>query len=360
MSSKVYFHSLEQRVENDLTPLDLGEGLRRLAANLKITGAAGGPWGMKVQLGPAGLPASIMPAWAQAVAGQLPGGAFCFDTLSITTRGLEEPASHLEIAGKKGFGGDGTAIPFRVADAPDQGPSESRELPGGEGHSAYGLAGGLRAAAGLAVLTPLRPHPHLGFAGALATAGLGLADRATKIRLHRDIRPKVDTPLCAGCGSCLDVCLFDAIVFEAGRAAIDHTRCTGCGECMNVCFMAGISDAEGAGIPNFQRGVAAAAAAGISAFAGVGRPGPVFFNFLLRLGRQAAGPQNRKTVRVGDIGVLASRDPVALDRAAWDLVCDRQGGDLSLWSGFKQEPGILLAEAERLGLGSSSHDLIEV
>ena len=120
------------------------------------------------------------------------------------------------------------------------------------------LAGGLARVGGLCLLAPVRPHPHVGFTGAVTGLGPGLADFQGKLMLHRDIRPKVDTPLCAGCGSCLSVCLFDAITIEAGRANISHEKCTGCGECMNVCFMAGISAEDAASIPLFQRKLAAA------------------------------------------------------------------------------------------------------
>jgi uncharacterized Fe-S center protein len=360
MTSDVYFLPLDQGVENDLLPLELGDGLGRLVDRLGPARLGTGSWGVKIQTGPGGRPAAIHPDWAGAVARRLAGGAFCFDTLSINPRGLDTPDGYLDIARTKGFGSGGDTLPFRVADDPALGRSRELSLTGEGQDVAFGLAAGVAAAGGLAVLVPVRPHPHLGFAGALAAAGLGLADRATKILLHKDIRPKVDTPLCAGCGSCLDVCLFDAIRIDAGRASIDHRKCTGCGECMNVCFMAGIEAEHADGVSVFQRRLAAAAAAGLSPFVGGGAPRALFFNFLLRLDRQATGPQNRKAKRVGDIGVLASGDPVALDRASWNLIGGRQDGGLAHWGGFALEPGTLLEEAEKLGLGRNSHRLVEV
>jgi uncharacterized Fe-S center protein len=208
-------------------------------------------------------------------------------------------------------------------------------------------------------MTPVRPHPHAGFQGALIDLGVGLADRPGKLLLHQDIRPKVNTPLCAGCGSCLAVCLFDAIAINAGRAFIDHEKCTGCGECMNVCFMAGISAEEAAGIPRFQKKVAAAALAARDAVTGgkSGRAG--FFNLLVRQDRCAGVARARGRERLGDVGVLASRDPVALDQATWDLIVARMDGPLANWSGFQQEPGPLLDRAEELGLGGRSYRLVE-
>ena len=66
---------------------------------------------------------------------------FAFDTLSITTEGLDEVVAHRELASIKGFG-TGT-LPYSVADAPDQGASLSTDLPADSDLSDHTLAGGL-------------------------------------------------------------------------------------------------------------------------------------------------------------------------------------------------------------------------
>jgi hypothetical protein len=223
-----------------------------------------------------------------------------------------------------------------------------------------GLAAGVAAADGLCVLNRVRPHPHLGFQGAVAALGLGTVDRTAKIALHRDIRPSVDTPLCAGCGSCLDVCLFDAIVISAGRAFIDHRKCTGCGECMTVCFMAGIEPEEAAGVVRFQERTAESAAA-VHREVGAGAAGRFgCFNFLVGLGGRGSGARARRAKQPGTIGILASRDPVAADQAAWDLVRDRIDGPLHEWAGYRREPDALLDRAAALGLGRRAYRLVEI
>ena len=74
-----------------------------------------------------------------------------------------------------------------------------------------------------------------GFHGALMATGHGLAARAGKLAQTEALRPSVDTPMCAGCGVCMEVCNFDAIRLEGGRATIDHELCTGCGQCFRAC-----------------------------------------------------------------------------------------------------------------------------
>ncbi len=369
MAADVYFHSLEMPPGQEFVPVDPGPCLTQMVDKLGLTGASrrASPWGLKVQVGEKGLPPAIDPAWARAVAGALAGsgisdpprGAVCFDTLSITTGGLDKVDTHLEMAKVKGYGSKGQGLPFLVADGPDEGEPLVVDATGDPDISQLTLAPALKGFAGLCLLAPVRPHPHAGFQGALVNMGVGLADRAGKLLLHEDIRPKVNTPLCAGCGSCLAVCLFDAIEITAGRAMIDSQKCTGCGECMNVCFMAGISAEEKAGIPLFQKKVAAAALAARDSVGGSGSDRFGYFNLLVRLDRHAGRAKGRGRTRLGDVGVLASRDPVALDRATWDLIVDRSGSPLDVWSGFQQEPGPLLDHAENLGLGSQTFRLVE-
>ncbi|MEN8006666.1 MAG: DUF362 domain-containing protein [Candidatus Krumholzibacteriota bacterium] len=369
MAADVYFQSLEQKPGQELLPLDLGPCLARMVDRLGLAGAARktSPWGLKVQLGERGHPPAVDPAWALAVARALAGpgatdpprGSVCFDTLSITTSGLDQADTHLELAKAKGYGDGRGGLRYLVADGPDQGDSLVTDPVQDADLAGLTLAAALGNFAGMCLLTPVRPHPHAGFQGALISQGVGLADREGKLLLHRDIRPQVDTPLCAGCGSCLAVCLFDAISLTAGRAMIDHRKCTGCGECMNVCFMAGISPEEAAGIPRFQKKVAAAAVAAKAAVGKNKSPRFGYFNLLARLDRHAGRAQGRGRTRLGDVGVLAATDPVALDRATWDLIVSRSDGPLAVWSGFQQEPAALLDHAEELGLGSRDYRLVE-
>lgn len=349
MSAKVHLLEVADSPALDLGPPPL-EGLAELVRTvLRGTPGGTGPWAVKTSLGQLNRPAAVPPRWAARVASALPdpATAFCADTLSITTAPLQMVTGLADAAVAKGYGPGGPAPAFRVVDDPDLGASPQKD--------GIGLAAGTAGAAGLAVLTPLRPHPHAGFCGAVTSLGLGLVDQATKLALHAGIRPRVDTPLCAGCGSCLAVCLYDAIVFRAGRAWIDHEVCTGCGECMNACFMAGIAPEDAAGIPRFQERVAEAALAARHGTVGA-RPA-VFLDFLVRRDRGAGGP-SRKRVQLGDLGVLAGTDPVAVDRAAWDLVAEHGGGSFEAWSGFRQTPEVLLARAEDLGLGTREYRLV--
>lgn len=364
MSRPANVHLLElPRVAGGITDLTAITGRLGDLTTRVLGSAAGDPgtWALKIQLGTPGRVAAVAPEWSAAVAGALGGGrsdVFTCDTLSVTTRGMETAAGQREQATAKGYDPAGSAPRYLVADDPegDASPLVAVEDEGELGE--VGLAALTAPVAGLAVVTPVRPHPHAGFLGALTSLGLGLVDRETKLRIHQDIRPTVDTPLCAGCGSCLEVCIFDAIDISSGRARIDHQKCTGCGECMNVCFMAGIAAEDAAGIPRFQAKVAVAARAARQGTLEALRPA-VYLNLLMRPDRSARGPK-RQREPLGDVGVLAATDPVALDRATWDLIAQRSGGSLQGWSGFLQEPGPLLERAATEGLGRPDYRLLRI
>jgi ferredoxin len=52
---------------------------------------------------------------------------------------------------------------------------------------------------------------------------------------------RVDAELCAGCGTCSDVCQFAAISVGDGFARIDVTACMGCGVCVAHCPQEAVS-----------------------------------------------------------------------------------------------------------------------
>jgi len=361
LSSEVFFLPSDPPGDGLAVRPDLTAGLQALTARA-AGDRGGGTWGLKVHLGRRGLPASVDAHWMRTVAGQLAvgRGTFAGDTLSITLEGLDKADTQAALARDKGYAATPDDIPWRVADGPTESQGPELGLTGFSRAEFVRLAGAFADVDGWAVLNPVRPHPHVGLRGALTALGVGLVDRNSKIHLHRAIRPQVDTPLCAGCGSCLAVCLFDAIELKAGRAMIDHKKCTGCGECMTVCHMAGISAEEAEAIPHFQRRVAETAA-GLLKTGRAGQAGKVvYLNFLLWMDVHLKGARRKGRGQGERIGILAGTDPVALDQAAWDLISERVGGPLSHWSGFLQEPEPLLARAQELGLGRRAYTLVDV
>ncbi len=324
---------------------------------LPAVGAGGGaPWAVKVPLGVPGNPnplsAELMSAASLALqnAGQSVGPFF--DTISITTEGLHTADGLMQRAENLGL------PDFKVGDDPLGPASTSLQLSEECSMPSVGLSAVGAEAGGMLVLNSVRPHPFLGLGGAMLTLGNGVLDRPTKLILHRDVKPTVDTPLCAGCGSCLAACIFDAIAIRSGRAMIDHKLCTGCGECMSACHLGGIGPDSGMSIPRFQKLVAEAAFA-VATRSQAGQNGALLHaNFLTPMPREAGGSYGRDRFLKGHFGVLLSTDPVALDQATWDLLVDGAVHGLRQWSGFLQEPTPLMERAVTLGMGRRPYEFL--
>jgi uncharacterized Fe-S center protein len=86
------------------------------------------------------------------------------------------------------------------------------------------------------------------------------------------------------------------------------------------------------------------------------------FNFLMSVTKDCDcfnAPDMDKIV--DDIGIAASTDPVALDMATLDLTEKKAGKKLAnLIGNDKLDPRYQIKHAERIGLGSSAYELIEV
>jgi uncharacterized protein len=311
------------------------------------------PWAVKIHLGDPGAPNPVLPEWMESAAAGLKAQGYSssavFENLSITTQGLDTSEGLSKRAASLGLAS------FQVGDDPSGPLGTSLSLQKESSLPNLRLSRLAAEAGGLLFLNSVRPHAHLGMGASLFALGSGVLDRESKILLHQDVRPSVDTPLCAGCGSCLASCIFDAIIIRSGRAFIDHQLCTGCGECMTACHLAGISPEDAGGIVRFQKNLAEAAHAVHSGSKAGNGGGMLHVNFLTPLPRQGFGGFGRDRFLTGTFGALLSADPVALDQATWDLLVKGAVHGLRQWSGFLQEPGPLMERAEALGLGSRQY-----
>ena len=92
----------------------------------------------------------------------------------------------------------------------------------------------------------------------------------------------------------------------------------------------------------------------------VGREHIVYINVMNRLSVDCDCDGNPAEPDIHDIGILASTDPVALDQACVDLVCQAEGNE-SLVKRMESLHGIhTLEHAEEIGLGSRTYELVSI
>ncbi|OYT45697.1 4Fe-4S ferredoxin [Thermoplasmatales archaeon ex4484_6] len=182
-------------------------------------------------------------------------------------------------------------------------------------------------------------------------------------------RVRISSGIAIGCMACVEVCPVDAHVVEGGKVRIDKERCIGCGECLVVCRQEAIDLDWSSEIVPFQERMAEYALGCASNFDG--RVG--YMNFVIRVSPECDCFSWSDYPIVPDVGILASRDPVALDRACYDLVNAQKGFENSALRGAfepgedkfrsmkpEMDPLYTLRYAEELGLGSMDYEMITV
>jgi uncharacterized Fe-S center protein len=182
---------------------------------------------------------------------------------------------------------------------------------------------------------------------------MGLSSRMGKLRQHSSINPSVDEQACTFCRKCMQWCPVNAIIEEKKKAFILTDTCIGCGECLSLCNYDAIRYDWGIESADLQKGVAEHALGVVLNK----QQRCYFFNFLIDMTKGCDCERVRQERIMPDVGILASHDPVAIDRATLDLTAKRHGETLSQKSEPELNPEIQLEHAEKIGLGNRTYAL---
>ncbi|HHY45841.1 MAG TPA: DUF362 domain-containing protein [Firmicutes bacterium] len=296
------------------------------------------------------------------------GKPFLTDSNTLYAGQRSNAVDHMISAVRNGFGYATVDAPFIVADGL-HGHDYIKVPVDGKRIKEARIGSAIAEADVLIALSHVKGHEGAGFGGAIKNIGMGSASRAGKQEQHSDIKPKVDTAKCKMCGRCVKWCPAGAINFAPGRPArIDSSKCIGCAECTISCLHEAIgvnwSSSELAGFQ--ERMVEYALAVTKTKDGKCG-----FMNFVMNVSPDCdCAPWNDVPI-VPNQGILASRDPVAIDQASVDLINAAPGLPGTRLSGavnsndkfgtiHKVDWRIQLVHGEEIGLGSTSYDLITI
>ena len=207
----------------------------------------------------------------------------------------------------------------------------------------------------LVAVSHFKGHILTGFAGALKNIGMGCATREGKLAQHCDVSPVLHVDKCIGCGECSIVCPVGAISIKNKKSAIDTKKCIGCASCLAVCPTMAMFIDFGA-TDTVQQKIAEYSLAVLKDRRG--KAG--FLNFAVKLSKEC-DCWNMENPRIGpDVGILASFDPVSIDKASLDLVNKSCGQDI-FKAAHPDKDGIKQLEyAQEIGMGNLEYELIEV
>lgn len=300
------------------------------------------------------------------------GKPFLTDTSVLYQRGRHDGVDHYVIAFRNGYDFATTGAPFIVADGIDGQDGEEVEI-NGKYLQRVRIGSAIARSQVLISVDHFTGHPS-GFGGTIKNLGMGAVCRQTKIVCHAGIRPQADPEKCTGDGICVRVCPEKAITLENHLAIVDLDKCVGCGQCAVECPADALSGSLGQNQPEFQARVAEAAAGVIKHFKGKFAA----ISFLMDMDPDCDCTPISDLPIAPDIGIAASVDVVALDKACTDLVNEAphypgskphlasKGKDCDKFIKMREERlreggyNSYFESAERMGMGSSEYELIRL
>jgi uncharacterized Fe-S center protein len=311
---------------------------------------------LKIHFGEVRNLGHVRPRWITGVVAEIrkkTPRAFLTDTNTLYLGTRSNSIDHIRLAWSHGFTPDVVGVPVIIADGLIG--RDKREADGPQARTASSkIASAILDSDVLVCLTHVTGHVQTGLGAALKNAGMGCASRAGKLDQHSVVHPRVNPKQCRNCSVCFDFCPAEAIVQAEGHVVIDPGKCIGCGECLVVCKHGAIKMKWDDDSRRIQEKVAEYAFRVHRHFRG--KAG--YLNFLLRITKDCDCMAKDDPPVVDDIGILASLDPVAVDRATADLVIERNGGRDVFRSGYDIDWSIQLTHGESLGLGRTAYELI--
>jgi len=309
---------------------------------------------MKIHFGEKNNLGYIKPHWLKGIVSELrkrTSRAFLTDSNTLYVGKRSNSVDHIQLAWSHGFTPDVVEVPIIVADGLIG--RDDRDIAAGRSRVRTAkIAGAILDADALLCLTHVTGHVQTGIGASIKNMGMGCASRAGKLDQHSVVRPRVSAKLCRNCGICFDHCPEAAIVQAEGHVAIDGEKCIGCGECLVVCKPGAIKWLWDEDSPRIQEKLAEYAMTVQSRFKGkVG-----FVNVLIRVTKDCDCMSKSQPPIVEDIGIVASADAVAADKASADLILGRAGEDV-FRKGYDLDWAVQFRHGERIGLGSAIYTL---
>jgi uncharacterized Fe-S center protein len=362
----VYFTDF--RTRPGLSMLDKLERLARKAGMEKID-FKDKFTAVKIHFGEPGNLAFIRPNYAAVIVRmikELGGRPYLADCSTLYTGRRTNALDHLQAAYENGFSPLTVGCNIIIADGLRGYDYEEITINCKHCKTAK-IASGIAQADIIVSMNHFKGHEMTGFGGAIKNLGMGSGSRAGKLEMHSGSKPVIKKVNCTSCGICIKSCSQAAIWFDENKKAeIDYEKCIGCGQCAFACRFDAAQAVwdQSADICNEMIAeYALAVVKGKSNF---------HINFVMDVSPDCDCFSSNDAPIVPNIGIAASFDPVALDRACAGLVnsapamrnsrldkCGYAGGaDKFTCVHPNTDWRVGLEHAEKIGLGSNSYELI--
>ncbi|MFC1677919.1 DUF362 domain-containing protein [Planctomycetota bacterium] len=314
---------------------------------------------VKIHVGEAGNTTYIKPPCIKGLVGELlklKAKPFLTDTSTLYGGRRHNAIDHTILAHEHGFCFEKLGAPFI---APD-GLFGNAELPvriNCEMNEEVFIASDIVNCQSIISIAHFTGHCEACAAATIKTLGMGCANRKGKMRQHAVLEFEINNS-CQSCGDCLKHCPADAITIDQVKAHIDQDKCIGCAECIAVCRFDAVKHKKDVSKEMLQKNIAEHA---LGAIKDKERKA-AFFNYAISITKDCDcfSTPDMKNI-VDDIGILASTDPVAVDKAAADMIEAKGRRNLAqLLKNDTLNQSHQFDHAERIGLGSTKYEIVEI
>ena len=271
---------------------------------------------IKIHFGEFGNMAYIRPGYCAVLVDlikQMGGKPFLTDSNTLYTGFRSNAVDYLDTANRNGFNRIVTGCDAIIADGLRGKDERAVDINGK--YCKAPLIGSAIADADIVIsMTHFKGHEMAGFGGTMKNLGMGSGSVAGKKEMHSSAQPKIDSDKCIGCGICQKNCAHDAAHVIDRKAQINYHDCVGCGQCVALCphEAAVMSSQESSCVLNYK----------IAEYSKAVLNGKQQFHvsFIMNVSPECDCWAHNDAAVVPDLGIAASKDPVALDQACADMV----------------------------------------
>lgn len=259
--------------------------------------------------------------------------------------------SHIKLAKDHGF----TFAPIDILDKDSEieyktdkmGLKHYKKIKAGSGFENYD---------GYIIYSHFKGHGSAGFGGAVKNLAMGFASPGGKMAQHTsDVPVIIDASKCIQCSNCINNCPAHAISYVDNVITIDKDKCIGCAKCIAECPMKIIKPEN----TNLETNVFLERLVEYACVFTKKKP-MVYINVLANISSSCDCSARAPLPFTQDIGMLGSRDIVAIEKASHDLVAKGHNCE----DAFLKESGVSgmgqIIYAEKLGMGTKRYKLVEI